>query len=74
METVTVELKTKNALKLLEEMEQQDIIKLHKNEVKITTKDKATKYRGFLSTDKADALLKHVEGSRNEWDERVPLK
>ena len=55
-------------------MEQQDIIKLHKNEVKITTKDKATKYRGFLSTDKADALLKHVEGSRNEWDERVPLK
>jgi hypothetical protein len=74
METVIVELKNKKALKLLEELEELDIIKLHKTEEKKVTEDKASKYRGFMSTDTPNAFLKHTEESRNEWEERFPTK
>lgn len=74
METVTVELKNKKALKLLKELEELNIIRLHKPEEEKNVKDKASKYRGFLSKDAADALLKHTEESRNEWEERFPTK
>ncbi len=74
METVTVELKNKKALKLLEELEELDIIKLHKTEDKKPTQDKASKYWGFMSKQNADALLKHTEEGRNEWEERFPTK
>lgn len=74
METVNIELKNKKALTLLKELEELDIIKLHKPEEKRIVKDKASKYRGFLSADAADALLKHTEESRNEWEARFPSK
>lgn len=74
METVTIELKNKKALQLLKELEKLDIIKLHRPEEKKNVKDKASKYRGFLPADAADALLKHTEESRNEWEERFPTK
>lgn len=74
METVTVELKNKKALKLLEEMEDLDLIKLHKTVEIKSEKDKASKYRGFMSTATANAFLKHTDESRNEWEERFPTK
>ncbi len=73
METVTVELINKKALKLLEELEELAIIKLHKAEEKKVVNDKASKYRGFMSTDTADAFLKTTGESRNEWEQRFPV-
>ena len=74
METITVELKNKKALKLLQELEALEIIKLHLVETEKKEVDKASKYRGFLSKETADAMLKNVEESRNEWEERFPVK
>ena len=74
METVTIEIKNKKALNLLKELEELDIIKIYKSEEKVSTKDKAAKYRGCISVDTADALLKHTEESRSEWEERFPTK
>lgn len=74
METVTVEIKSIKAMKLLKDLENLNIIKIHKSREKQVKKDKASKYRGFMSTANADHLLKHVEESRNEWEERFPTK
>lgn len=72
METVTVEIKSNRAMKLLKDLENLDIIKIHKPEEKQT---KASKYRGSISTKSADRLLKHIAESRNdEWEERFPTK
>ena len=74
METVTVEIKSSKAMKLLKDLENLDIIKIYKSREKQDTKDKASKYRGFMSAASADHLLKHIEESRNEWEERFPTK
>ena len=74
MEIIKVELKNNRALKLLEDLEELDIIKLHKVSEKKDGKDKASKYRGPLSPDTADALLKYTEESRNEWETRFPTE
>ncbi len=73
METVTIEIKNSKAMKLLEDLENLDIIKIHSEEKRIS-KDKASKYRGSISSATADNLLKHVEKVRNEWEERFPTK
>lgn len=74
METITVELKNKKALKLLQDLEALKIIKLHPVEIEKRQADKASKYRGFLSIKTADAMMKDIEESRNEWEERFPAK
>lgn len=74
METVTVEIKSSKAMKLLKDLENLDIIKIHQSEQKSSTKDKASKYRGSISKESADELLKHVDEMRNEWEERFPSK
>ena len=74
MEIVTVEIKSNKAMKLLKELENLEIIKIHKPIQKHTLKDKATKYRGSMSAASADRLLKHIEESRNEWEKRFPIK
>lgn len=71
METVTVEIKSNKAMKLLKDLENLNIIKIHKSDEK---QDKASKYRGSISAKSAEGLLKHVEESRNEWEERFPTK
>ena len=71
METVTIEIKSNKAMKLLKDLENLDIIKIHKSDEK---KNKASKYRGSLSKKSGIELLKHVEESRNEWEERFPTK
>lgn len=74
METVTIEIKSSKAMKLLKDLENLNIIKIHQSEEKPETRDKASKYRGSISTATADDLLKHVEKIRNEWEERFPTK
>lgn len=74
METVTIEIISNKAMKLLKELENQEIIKIRKPLKKHALKEKAAKYRGSISTASADRLLKHIEESRNEWKERFPVK
>ncbi len=40
-------------------------------EAKPKKKSIMAKYRGILSAETADALLKEVEKSRNEWDRNI---
>ena len=74
METVTVEIINTKAMNLLKELEELNIIKIHKSEKNSLAKDKSSKYRGRLKSGHADRLLKQVEESRNEWEERFPTK
>ena len=74
MEIVTVEIKSSKAMKLLKDLENLNIIKIHQSEEKPQTKDKASKYRGSISVESADHLLKHVQEMRGEWEERFPTK
>lgn len=74
METVIVELKSNKAMKLLKDLESMDLIKIHQHERISEAKDKASKYKGSISKESADQLLKHVEEMRNEWEERFPTK
>lgn len=74
METVTVEIKSNKAMRLLKDLENLDLIKIHKSQENPYKKDKASKYRGSISAASADHLLKHAEESRNEWEERFPTK
>lgn len=74
METVTVEIINRKAMNLLKELEELDIIKIHKPDKNSDSKDKSSKYRGRLKSSNADRLLKQVEKSRNEWEKRFPTK
>ena len=74
METVTIEIKSSKAMKLLKDLENLDIIKIHQSVEKPVTKDKASKYRGSISANRGDQLLNHVQEMRNEWEERFPTK
>lgn len=74
METVTVEIKNSKAMKLLKDLENLDMIRIHQSAQKTEIKDKASKYRGSISAESADRLLKHVKEMRNEWEDRFPAK
>lgn len=67
MKTVIVQLTHQKALKLLEELEEMHILKVHKKNVNPREK-LSDKYSGKLSSDFADKLQKHITESRNEWD------
>jgi hypothetical protein len=74
METVTIEIKSSKAMKLLKDLENLDIIKIHQSEKKPKTKNKASKYRGSISSAAADDLMKHIGKTREEWEARFPTK
>lgn len=74
METITVELNNKKAFNLLKELEELGIIKIHPSKKEVSSKDKASKYRGFMSKNTADAFLKHIDESREEWEKRFSTK
>lgn len=71
MAVVTLELLNENAINLLKELEAMHIVRLIQSDVK---KQKQTtsksRYAGTISKKTATMLLKHVEQSRNEWENR----
>jgi len=71
---ITIELKHANARKLLKELEDMDIIKFVESSREIEIPVKPSQLRGFLSKEKASALLSHIEESREEWQVRFPFK
>lgn len=69
METVLVQINNNKAYKLLEDLEDLDIIKVLKKTVQPQQK-LSDKYAGKLPSDVADELQKYVNQSRNEWNNR----
>ena len=69
METVLVQINNSKAYKLLEDLEDLNILKvLNKN---IQPKQKLSeKYAGKLPSDIAEELQNYVTQSRNEWNNR----
>ena len=69
METVLIQINNSKAYKLLEDLEDLQILKvLNKN---IEPKQKLSeKYAGKLPPDIADELQNYVTQSRNEWNNR----
>ncbi|MFN3344076.1 MAG: hypothetical protein ACK412_00305 [Chloroherpetonaceae bacterium] len=66
METVLVQINNKKAYKLLEDLEDLNIIKVLKKSVQPEQK-LSEKYAGKLPLDVAEELQNHVTQSRNEW-------
>jgi hypothetical protein len=62
METIQVKINNEKAIKLLEELENLQLITL------IKPKKKPYRLRGKLSDKTAKALHRHVKKLRNEWD------
>lgn len=70
MRTVTVELRNKNALRLLKDLELANIIRvLDKSEKKETLK-LSSRIRGSISKERAKQLNEQLNEMRNEWEDR----
>lgn len=67
METVLIQIKNIKAYRLLEDLENLQIIKVLKKSIPSTQK-LSEKYAGKLPSDIADDLQKYVAQSRNEWN------
>jgi hypothetical protein len=69
MKTILVQINNNKAYRLLEDLEDLNILKvLNKN---VLPKQKLSeKYAGKLPSDIADELQDHVTQSRNEWNNR----
>ncbi|MGV8094412.1 MAG: hypothetical protein AB2L24_21355 [Mangrovibacterium sp.] len=67
MDTVIVQLTTPKTMKLLQELEELQLLRILKKDV--TTGIKLSeKYAGKLPANIAGDLQKHIEQSRKEWD------
>lgn len=66
MNTLTIEVVNQNTLRLLEELEALQFIKVLKRESKKT--NLADKYKGILSKEQGESLNQHIEEMRSEWD------
>lgn len=66
MDTLTIQLKHKDARKLLQQLEDKNMIKLL-NLSATTRNKKPSQLRGRLSKKTAQGLLLHVSKSRKEW-------
>jgi hypothetical protein len=69
MDTVLVQITNNKAYRLLKDLEDLQIIKLLKNNIKPSQK-LSKKYAGKLPSDVADELQTYITQSRNEWDEQ----
>ena len=67
MQTITIELTHQKALKLLQELEDLQIIRLLKKSI-TPSKKNSKKFSGKLSSSVADDLQKYISKSRNEWE------
>jgi len=70
METVLIEIKNLKAYKILRNLEDLDVIKVIKRNKKPSVK-LSEKYSGKLSKDVASDMIKYIEQSRAEWEEKT---
>lgn len=69
METVLIQINSNKAYKLLEDLEDLNLIKVLKKSIQPQQK-LSEKYAGKLPSDVADELQNFVNESRNEWNKR----
>lgn len=69
METVLIQINNIKAYKLLEDLEDLQIIKVLKKSIQ-TQQKLSEKYSGKLPTEIADELQNYVNESRQEWNNR----
>jgi hypothetical protein len=70
MDTVIIQLTTPKTMKLLLELQELNLLRVLKKNISTKTK-LSDKYAGQLPTDIAEDLQKHIEQSRNEWDNNI---
>jgi hypothetical protein len=70
MDTVTIQLTTPKTMRLLLELEDLHLLRVLKKRKPVTTK-LSNKYAGKLPVSIAEGLQKHIEQSRNEWDNNI---
>jgi hypothetical protein len=70
MQIVTIELLNDNALTLLQQLEQLNILRLVASKKEPVEKPKR-KWAGSLSKETATKMLQYVEQSRNEWERNI---
>ena len=70
METVVVQINNQKAHKLLEDLEDLNIIKIIKKNIQPAQR-LSEKYAGKLPADVADELQNYVSQSRNEWSTNI---
>lgn len=69
MQTITVELLNENALPLLQQLEQLNILRVVVDEKKM---DKPKRqWAGSISKVTADKMLQYIDQSRNEWERNI---
>ena len=68
MESLKISIINKDAITILEGMEQAGLIYLHRNEQRKNNLSK--QLRGAISGAKANEMMKYIEKERSEWEER----
>jgi len=69
METVLLQINDSKAYKLLQDLEELNILKVLERKVQPTQK-LSEKYAGKLPVDVADELQNYITESRNEWNRK----
>jgi hypothetical protein len=71
MSVVTLELLNDNALNLLKQLENMQIVRFVKSDIEKSKKPiSESRFVGTVSKETATLLLNHVEQTRNEWENR----
>mgnify|MGYP001153994149 CR=1 FL=1 len=70
MKTVTVELRNKNALRLLKDLELANIIRVLDKDRKQEKSKLSASLRGAISKKRAKELNEQLNQMRNEWENR----
>ena len=70
MDTVLIQITTPKTMKLLQELEDLNLLRVLKKNISSDIK-LSDKYAGKLSSDVAEDLQKHIEQSRNEWESNI---
>jgi hypothetical protein len=67
-ETLTIELTNSTAIKLLENLERLNIIRILRRRTKAAPADLATRMQGSITEVQADELHRQLEKMRGEWE------
>lgn len=70
MDTVVIQITSPRTMNLLHELEELHLLKVLKKNVP-GEKSLSDKYAGKLPSDIANNLQKHIEKSRDEWDNNI---
>lgn len=70
MDTLLIQITTPKTLKLLQELEELNLLRVLKRNIS-SEQSLSEKYAGKLSLDIARDMSKHIHQSRKEWDSNI---